>query len=81
MGTALMARRNRLILSILVDTFHSSFRSMWAGTDIQLPSLAAFVHAYIVFSGIPNSAAAFAPPSSFANFTAWILYSDIVNIG
>jgi hypothetical protein len=41
----------------------------------SLPSLAAFVHAYIVFSGIPNSAAAFAPPSSFADFTAWIFYS------
>ena len=45
------------------------------GPASSRPSLAAFVHAYMVFSGMPCSEAVFAPPGSFASFTAWILYS------
>ena len=98
---------DKVILSILVDTFFSkislsSFRrrislscsltrlrsivissdrliapaGVWEPSPISsLPALTAFIHVWMVPSGIPNSLAALAPPISLAGFTACTLYS------
>ena len=49
---------------------------VWEPSPISsLPALTAFIHVWMVPSGIPNSLAALAPPISLAGFTACTLYS------
>jgi len=49
---------------------------VWEPSPISsLPALTALSHVWMVPSGIPNSLVALAPPTSFASFTAYTLYS------